>query len=259
MNLSGNAAIVCLTRGYSDARSYSRLIVRNQQIYREIKAKRVAEGIPELPLVIFHEGNIDEAAQAHILRNERNARVMFVDAATTFAPSQARGGAIGYEMMCRFYAYWIWEYCQNLEFIIRIDEDIYLRRFPYRITALPHPLVALKAVGIPESHGPTNATLPGVLESLTGVSRHVFYRDNFPYTNVWISQVGFWRSEQVASALRPVSLSEEQITNRWGDLPIVGSLLNIYAPTRVGTIPDLDYFHLSHDALRVQSGLSSRH
>lgn len=257
--LASNGAIVCLTRGYEDLRSYARLIVRNRQIYREINEKRLAIGMPELPLVIFHEGNIDATAQRHILRHEQNGHVLFADVSPTFAPNRELGGHIGYHMMCRFYAFWIWEYCRNLDYIIRLDEDIYLRRFPYRINGLPPSIVALKPVGIPESHEATNATLPGILESMTGVPRHVFYRNNLPYTNAFISNVGFWRSEPVGKILGPVSLSIEQIQNRWGDVAILGSLLNIYAPTQVGTIPDLDYFHLSHDSLRICNGVSYRH
>ena len=253
-----NIVIVCLTRGYADYRKYASLILRNQSIYEAINSKRKEVGLTELPLVIFHEGNIDEAAQKHILRNEKNANVIFADVAPAFLLNDQYGGDIGYHLMCRFYAYWIWEYCRNFDLIIRIDEDVYLRRFPYAIKALPDNLVAMKSTGVRESHERTNSTLPQAIETLTGINSMLFYRDNFPYTNVFISSVPFWRSSPLNSLLEQLSVSENQIVNRWSDLPILVFLLNIYAPTQVGTIPDLDYFHLSHNCTRVCNGLSLR-
>lgn len=253
-----NSVIVCLARGYGDYRQYSRLIVRNQSIYEAINSKRKIAGLQELPLVIFHAGTIDEAAQKHILRNEKNARVAFADVALTFSLNVPYDGNIDYHLTSRFYAYWIWEYCRNFDFIIRIDEDVYLRRFPYAIDNLPLGIVAMKSTGYRESHEPTNSTLPQAIETLTGMNRIFFYRDNFPYTNVFISSVPFWRASPLKSVLEQICLSDEQTAYRWGDLPILGSLLNIYAPTQVGTIPDLDYFNLAHDCVRVCNGLSSR-
>jgi len=253
-----NIVIACLARGYTDYRRYSRLIVRNQSIYEAINFKRKEAGLKELPLVIFHAGNIDEAAQKHILRNEKNASVVFADATPAFLLNAQYDGNIDYHLTCRFYAYWIWEYCRNFDFIIRIDEDIYLRRFPHAITHLPNNIVAMKSTGYRESHEPTNSTLPQAIETLTGMNSVLFYRDNFPYTNVFISSVPFWRSSPLNSVLEQICLSDNQIAYRWGDLPILGSLLNIYAPTQVATIPDLDYFNLSHDCTRICNGRSSR-
>ena len=40
-------------------------------------------------------------------------------------------------------------------------------------------------------------------------------------------------------------ICDEQLLYRWGDLPILGSLLNIFAKDKVGTLPFI-YQHKSH-------------
>ena len=106
--------------------------------------------------------------------------------------------------------------------------------------------VFLKSASWKESHGETNDTLPKFIEDLTGVSKEEFYIHNFPYTNVMISNVKFWLDNEINKILKTISYSDLQIKNRWGDLPILGSLLNIYAKDKVDYINNLSYQHLSH-------------
>src|SRR5579864_6436129 len=74
------AAIVGLTRGYSDTGRYDRLIARNRSIYESINRFRT----DPYPLVLWHEGNISDADQRYIVAHDRNSDVRFVDVSALF-------------------------------------------------------------------------------------------------------------------------------------------------------------------------------
>jgi len=225
-----NAAIVALIRGYKDQDGYKTLINRNTAVERFFGDK--------YPLVFFHEGNIKQRDQLHIKGQTPTLNMSFVDISDRWTG--------GYEGMCRFYAYDLWEVCQYYEYIMRIDEDCILLerdRDPFDNIGGN---VYLKSVFFAESHSETNATLPQEIERITGREKATFYNDKFVYTNVSLSSVKFWREGEVADVLQLLAKSKEQRRNRWGDLPMLGSLLNIYAPDRIGTLTGIRYAHMSH-------------
>lgn len=232
-----NNAIVCLTRGYKNLTGYDSLIKRNKAIHKHLNSDF------KYPLVIFHEGNITEEHQSHITANSEGQKLAFVDISDVWVG--------GYESMCRFHAYWIWEYCQSFDYILRVDEDCWIENIDVDPFDQIGENVYLKTVYWDESHSETNATLPAKVESLTGVSHEVFYNRKYPYTNVSLSSVAFWRRTAIAEVLKEISLCDDQIKNRWGDLPVLGSLLNIYAVGRVGTLTGLTYYHHSHNVTVV--------
>jgi len=55
-------------------------------------------------------------------------------------------------------------------------------------------------------------------------------------------------NDPIHGILKNLALSDTQLKNRWGDLPLLGSLLNIYAKDKVGTLDGLIYYHESHNA-----------
>jgi hypothetical protein len=55
--------------------------------------------------------------------------------------------------------------------------------------------------------------------------------------------------------IKSIAYSDLQLYNRWGDLPVLGSLLNIYAQDKVGHIEGLSYKHLSHDNYITSNGI----
>lgn len=222
-------AITCLTRGYHGIEKYETLLKRNDAIYKFFGNK--------YPILIYHEGNISGRQQRHIA-NQHDMDIQFHNIADRWTG--------GYEGMCRFHAYDIWEVCQHYQYILRIDEDCEL----FEMTQDPFENIGdnvyLKSVYWAESHSETNATLPDEIEHLTGVSKDFFYNGKFVYSNVSLSSVRFWREGKQSEVLKKLATSMEQRIYRWGDLPILGSLLNIYAPGRVGTLTGMKYSHLSH-------------
>lgn len=234
--MGSNKAIICLTRGYQDVRGYKSLILRNVAIYNNLNHDK------GYPLVIFHEGNINKPQQQYIIDRSLGQNITFVDISDTWSG--------GYEGMCKFFIYDVWFYCQKMgiEYMLRIDEDCVLQKIVYspfdQLINRPN-LVYLTSVFWAESHSETNATLPAFIKEITGVDNLDFYNDKYPYTNVSLASVSFMI--QLKHYLNHVVKTPLQRQNRWGDLPVLGSLLNIFAKDKVGTMSGLSYYHASHN------------
>ena len=228
-------AIVCLTRGYFDLQSYKTLINRNKKIYEHIIKKFNIN----YPLLIFHEGNILLDHQQYIINQSGNLNIEFIDLSSIWTG--------GYEAMCRFYTYDIWNYTAKYDSILRIDEDCFLTKVNINPFSYLDNNVCLKAASWAESHEPTNSTLPFFIQKITNVSINKFYIHQFPYTNVFLSKVSFWLDPKINNILKQIALNPLQRQCRWGDLPVLGSLLNIYAPDKVKNFLEFEYDHLSHN------------
>jgi hypothetical protein len=225
----GNA-IVCLTRGYPHSIGYDQLIKRNDAIYKIFGNK--------YDVVIFHEGNINERHQRYI-KASTPLNFIFKDISKIWSG--------GYEGMCRFQSVQLFEQCKEYDYIMRIDEDCVLERLDVDPFENMGDNVYAYSVYWGESHSETNATLPGAISKLTKVPVEEFYNNKFPYTNVGVAKVSFFTTDPMYSILYILANSQSQRTNRWGDLPLHGSLLQIYAKDKVMQIKGLIYHHGTHN------------
>lgn len=230
-----NKAIVCLTRGYSDLSKYNQLILRNTAIFNHINSEL------KYPLYIFHEGNITEQAQNHIKHNSHGQSITFINISDSWSG--------GYEGMCKFHIHDLWQYCNklNIDYTLRIDEDCIIQKVVYNpfdqlVNRPDH--VYLTSVYWAESHSETNATLPNFIKEITGAQNLDFYNDKFPYTNVGLTDVRYMMKIKHYTNL--VAQSPLQRANRWGDLPVLGSLFNLFS-AKLGTLEGLSYYHASHN------------
>jgi len=227
-----NNAIVCLSRGHLIRQGYNELITRNVLISQYIGNT--------YPLIIFNEGNISLDDQKYIKSYTTSLNIFFEDISAVWNKKYP------YPSMCRFFAYHIWDYCKHYDNILRIDTDCHLFKCLNDPFSLLQENVFLKSSDSDEDHTLTNTTLPSFISSLVGMDSSHFYTHRFPYTNVCLSNVNFWKEKEVSRILRAICLTPRALTNRWGDLPILGSLLNIYAKNKVGTLTGLSYYHGSH-------------
>jgi hypothetical protein len=253
-------AIVCLTRGYSDLRAYDCLIQRNRSIYETINRRRKAQ----YPLVIWHEGNISAKHQSYILARELNAHVLFVDVSPAFYLPHGlkesdflEGWSAGYRLMCRFHTYYIWYYTRGFDYIMRLDEDCTLK------SSASDPIESLQRAGADfasanfggESHALTNRTLgPFTRQYAATILRPTDslnpYNQRFPYTNLYVTRTAFWRQPKVQHFLERIIGERDGIRFRWGDLPVLGVALNLFAaPRKVYLIPRITYRHASHNCI----------
>lgn len=227
-----NNAIVGLVRGYADVKDYKGLISRNIGIWNTINNDC------KYPLVIFHEGNISQAQQKYITESSMGQTLIFKDISAVW-----KGG---YEGMCRFMIYDLWQQCKEYDYVMRVDEDCVIQKALYDPFSQIQNAFAdyMTSVWWAESHSETNATLPDFIAGLTGANPAEFYNNKYPYTNVSVAKVSFMLE---LKELKLIAESSSQRTNRWGDLPVIGALLNIYAKDKVGTLAGLNYYHASHN------------
>ena len=238
--MASNNAIVALTRGYKNINGYDSLLLRNNCLKNTVNKNN------EYPLVLFHEGNITLDHQNYIKERSLGQDIHFVDISKDWSG--------GYEGMCRFQTYDIWSYCKEFNNVMRVDEDCLIQSCGENPFDLGDN-VYLRSVYFAESHSETNATLPQRIYELTGVEPSVFYNNKFVYTNVGLANVGFWLEPKMNKLIKEIAHSDLQRANRWGDLPVLGSLLNIFAVGKVGYIDGLTYKHLSHDNVITSNGV----
>jgi hypothetical protein len=130
MNYS-KCAIVVLTRGYTNINKYTSLIYRNQAIAVNLREKSI-------PIVIFHEGNIFLTHQDYIKKhtpllniqfiNVKELNKAFLDHKKKIPVYEAtKGFSLGYRHMCSFWFVNFWDYLEDYDYILRIDEDCFIK------------------------------------------------------------------------------------------------------------------------------------
>lgn len=234
-----NNAIVCLTRGYSKPEDYKMLIDRNNAIYEFINKHRNNP----YPLIIFHEGNVTNDNQTYISSFTPLQSIKFVDI------SYMWDSAHGYESMCKFFSYYIWGHCEEYDNILRIDEDCTILNCSNDPFDLLNDKIFIAPKWITEAHEATNSTLPYKLEKLLGLPMTLFYNHCFPYNNVCVTNVKFWLNYDILNNLNKIIKEQEFIENRWGDMPILGSFLNVFAKNKIGNLKNFTYYHQSHTGI----------
>lgn len=253
-NMTHNAAIVCLTRGYNDISQYSTLIKRNNKLYENFNNRY------NYPLIIFHEGNITGQHQEHIFRNSNNQEISFVDIKEEFTwPSevnQIRDNRfnLGYRMMCRFHSFYIWEHLKNYDYVLRVDEDGFIEKLDYDVFQYmqDNSYDYLTCRFMEEYHLLTNSTLPQAVESLIPDKFKLqdYDQTNFwiPYTNLYIAKTSFFLDNNVNKFLKDLISMNDFLMNRWGDAPVHGITLKAFEG-KISHIKDCVYRHGSHDCL----------
>jgi hypothetical protein len=74
------------------------------------------------------------------------------------------------------------------------------------------------------------------------------YNQVFPYTNCYVTRTAFWRQPEVQQFLEAVKQDPDSIRLRWGDLPVLGVALNLFAaPDKVHRLSAMRYWHGSHN------------
>jgi len=244
-------AIVALTRGYPEQKNlYDELLQRNKSIYEHINKKR------DYPadIILFHEGNISEKDQSYLTK-ESPEPLKFINVSKYFEGKNLKLNGeskfdLSYRNMCRFNMFHIWNEVSEYDYILRVDEDIELKKFNPSIFEFMN----LKNINYltgrftKDTHELTNSTLPQFLMKNTELDIKKIYNHRNPYTNLFATKVNFWKQNDIYSILEKISLSDEQLINRWGDHTVQGILLN-YKEERIRLFPKLEYRHISHDLI----------
>ena len=224
-----NGAIVGLVRGYlGNLENYNDLIQRNISIDETFNKKS------NYPLILFHEDNFIKSDRDYVQENSPS-KIEFINVSNLFklkdesllnSIQDLDRFNIGYRLMCRFNSLFIWDFVKDFDYILRVDEDIVIKNIDNSFfeTMKSSNIVFKTGSFVSETHTYTNKTLPGAISKKTGLNEQKFYNHKFPYTNVYASKVDFWLQDELNKNLKSIVKSNDQIINRWGDLPILGFL-----------------------------------
>ncbi len=245
-------AVFCLARGYrlSESHKFLKLIVRNLCLGYALRQEK-----KYFRFLIFHEGNINKFQRFFIKLLSLNFQIRFVCISEVFSLPKKFDECdvkdIGYILMCRFYYLHVWKYLKDYNIAIRVDDDVFLRKFnPVLIGE-----IANAALICNEYHTPTNNSLPQFLKTL---GFDFAYNQEFPYTNFFITNPSFWLADSVLELLNKIGDEEIGIIDRWGDLPILGVVLNIHKLNHEYIYrSDICYYHYSH-RVTVKNGIRHR-
>ena len=252
-----NFAVVGLVRGYQGKiENYDSLLKRNRSIYEQIgKSSNFS-----YDMILFHESSLIDSDKTYIQSNSPED-INFINVDKSFEINHSnldidkedlKRFNIGYRLMCRFNSLYIWDFVRNYDYILRADEDVEFLKIEDNIFRnMEKNNKIFKSVKyIPETHKITNETLPNFIKEQLNLNNIDFYNHKFPYTNVYISSVKFWLKENINSNLKKVVENENQLIFRWGDLPIIGSFLNIYLKKeQFGYFMNTSYRHDSHNQI----------
>ena len=251
-NLPQKSKVVyCLARGYTGLGKYHylKLIVRNNFIRKALKKE------PDLyDFVIFHEGNVSPFDQFGIKWLSGMKDIKFKEVTDYFEIPEAvslgkdNPQDLGYELMCQFQYLKVWNYLAQYNEAVRIDDDCLISKIPKLEGEQIFACASLSA----ETHEPTNLTL---LNHLKQKGFEKYYDHFFPYTNLFVTKIDFWRTPEVVEFLEYISKSPYSLLNRWGDLPIIGVSLKAFAnwDASISIVKDYEYDHLSHNS-RIING-----
>ena len=123
------SCIAVLTRGYPEVEQYQPLVQRNMHIER-------CMGDKSIPLLIFHEGNIPEIYKGYIRCNTPDLDIRFINVKNGLAFIREKESiphkedtvefTIAYRHMCSFWFVDFWNFVDEFDYILRIDDYCFI-------------------------------------------------------------------------------------------------------------------------------------
>jgi len=262
--------ISVLTRGYDSVDGYGNLIHRNKCIREHILSKTNLE----IDCIIFHEGNITDSHQKYI-SDESQVPLIFKNVKecgdkTAFDNSRdvinselcpptelSSQFPLGYKHMCYFWSINLFDYLLDYEYVIRIDEDVFIQEIdirilesiidqkikfaaPYICPFLDHPDVMIGLEKLTKEFVETNNL------KINGNISNVYA----PNTNVMILNLDYYRNHTIIqNYLVEIKESHGIYSNRWGDATVWGIITQKLQEDPFYLCDDVVYFHDSHKHL----------
>jgi hypothetical protein len=253
-------AIVVLTKGYTKLSGYNNLINRNRHISVNFYQKLTNR--TNYDIIIFHEGNITVPHQQYIQSQSPKIPLIFKtvefinnnSVCNSCPPNDfSNMFTIGYKNMCFFWSIRFLKYLSEYEYVIRVDEDCRL------INIDPNIIENYKSTEIhyssPYFQGPDSPEVVVGMEdffnnylkdkNLTPINSNL----KCPYTNFMIINIKFfYNNDLIKEVLSKIYGTNCIFSNRWGDLPIWGYILN-YLVEEKHYLEDktISYYHGSHN------------
>ena len=230
-------AVIGLVRGYSYVDEYDKLIERNNKLYQNFIKKF------NYDVIIVHEGNINKEHQEYI-QSKSYSKLIFLDISNLWNKLQGNG----YNRMCRFWSKEIYNYVNEYQYIMRLDDDgiidapidydifQFMRKHNYSYAYIRRKY---------DPHEPTKRTF--VPFCLKYFKRDLKPMENF-YNNFFITKTDFWKNKDVQTFLNEVINQNGIVKYRWGDSNIQAVCVkNWMAKDEIFCIEDIKYRHGSHN------------
>lgn len=226
-------AIVVLTRGYNDLKSYNMLIYRNRHIAMNFYLK--LDNKENYDVIIYHEGNITLEQQKYIQCSSPRLPLIFkqiefidnnnINNCLCPPTDLSNSFTMGYKNMCYFWSIDFLNYLKNYEYIIRIDEDCELLHIPTNIieTYKNNNIVFSSGFYQGEDDADVTIGLHTLFNDFITNNNIKPYKNNIkcPYTNFMVIHINYFNNnETVQQVLNCIKESNCIFSNRWGDLPI---------------------------------------
>ena len=245
-------AVVILTRGYTDLKKYDDLIKRNKSISNNLINK-------SMDIIVFHEGNIQPNHQQYITQftpelnlifiNVKERNQAFLDKDVVFDKDTISFN-MGYRHMCSFWFVDFWNYLDEYDHILRIDEDCIIYFDIDSIFEKMENKIAVYGKWVNDADFVTKNLSNFTLDFLKKNSlRHESCSG--PYTNI----IGFnlkllRKNERLKEYINIIKEKNYIYIYRWGDLPLWGQVLHyFYNKNDYLNTTEIKYFHGSHSQL----------
>jgi hypothetical protein len=250
--------ITVLTKGYTNKNKYYKLIERNKCIEKQISNKNV-------DILIFHEGNISSSQQTYISIKTPSLRMRFIDVTgsafknekTTVQTHDVKSSEIGYRHMNSFWFIDFWNFVEEYDYLIRIDEDCFVMFDPLSmiVSLKDHHFVSggkhNNNEGV-ESNGLNEFTLSFIKQNDTHSFAEVD-RSHLegPYTNVFGIALHAIRNSYILYKYQEdVSHSNHIYQYHWSDVSLWEEVIHyIFGDKSLYIDANLTYLHESNNSI----------
>jgi hypothetical protein len=264
-------AIVVLSKGYHHESMYESNLIRRNMYLEQIL---LSYNKDNYDFIIVHEGNIPNHHQHYISQYTPNLDIMFwdvknIDPKNAFndeknvinrmcPPNQFTSNFfVGYKHMCHFWSIDFLEYFKDYKYIVRVDDDCFVDQFDLNLLDMMEKENILFTS--PMFQGQDDPLVINGLEQF----REKFAKENSihiktpfneikcPYTNFMIVDIeSINKNSLIKSFLKEIDKCGCIYSNRWGDLPIWGMILDLFLdPLQYKELKEIKYYHGSHDVL----------
>ena len=243
------SVIMGLIRGHKDMKKYDSVIKRNTLIHNNFNCRY------NYPLVIFHEGNIDETQQKYIIEKSLGGEnIQFIDISEDWTMDMTGGmkdpwkNCAGFNKMCRFYSYPVYKYLWEYDYAMRLDDDSFIEtEIKYDIFEDMHKngydygYIRRKK----DIHTNTIKTLEPWCKKY--FKKNVKPTENF-YNNFHISRINFWKNPEIKEFFNAIEKTGNIRKYRWGDSSIQAACVKYWSSReKIKEYSDFVYRHQSHN------------
>ena len=253
-NKNTKNAVILLTRGYTDTRKYEMLINRNKSIEKNLIDKSI-------DILIFNENNITIEQQNHIKKMTPTLNIIFINILEKAFLTEKKNikvdksvdqFSIGYRHMCSFWFVNFWNFVENYDRVLRIDEDCIIDFNIDKIFYLLNDKVAI--------YGHWERDCDFVTNGLNNFTLNFLKNNNItidnksknisgPYTNIISFNLQILRQNEIIfKYINEIDKSDNIYVWRWGDLPLWGEVLSYFYNKEDHLLTKyIKYYHKSHN------------